>query len=60
MELTIEDERSDYALVNWARWDASPSAHFWRQLSRRSFWRYVAANLNANQAASMPIYHRLV
>ncbi len=51
-------ERSDYQIVNWARWDSSPLRHFWRQLSKRSFWRYVTANLDANRAASMPIYCR--
>jgi hypothetical protein len=51
--------KSDYAIVNWARWDSSPLRHFWRQLSKRSFWRYVTTNLDANHAASMPIYCRL-
>jgi hypothetical protein len=50
---------SDYALVNWARWDMSPLHHFWSQLSKASFWRYVTANLDANRAASMPIYCRM-
>jgi hypothetical protein len=48
-----------YAIVNWARWDVSPLRHFWHQLSKKSFWRYVTANLEANRAASMPIYCRL-
>jgi hypothetical protein len=52
-------ERFDYQIVNWARWDSSPLPHFWRQLSKRSFWRYVTANLDANHAASMPVYCRL-
>ena len=30
-----------------------------RQLSKRSFWRYVVANLDANDAAAMPVYCRL-
>jgi hypothetical protein len=55
----LEGERSDYAIVNWARWDESPLRHFWRQLAKRSFWRYVPPNLEANHAASMPIYCRL-
>jgi hypothetical protein len=55
----LEGEASDYALVNWARWDESPPRHFWRQLSKRSFWRYVRPNLEANRAAAMPIYYRL-
>jgi hypothetical protein len=55
----LDGEASDYALVNWARWDEHPLRHFWHQLSKRSFWRYVTANLDANRAASMPIYCRL-
>jgi hypothetical protein len=55
----VEGEKSDYALINWARWDVSPPRHFWHQLSKQSFWRYVLANLEANHAASMPIYYRL-
>jgi hypothetical protein len=55
----LEGEPSDYAIINWARWDASPLTHFWSQLSKRSFWKYVAANLNANRATAMPIYCRL-
>jgi hypothetical protein len=55
----LDGEKSDYAIINWARWDASPLQHFWHQLSRRSFWSYVTANLEANRAGSMPIYCRL-
>jgi hypothetical protein len=55
----LDGEKSDYAIVNWARWDVSPLQHFWHQLSKRSFWRYVTANLEANRAGSMPIYCRL-
>ena len=55
----VEGEKSDYAIINWARWDVSPPRHFWHQLSKQSFWRYVLANLEANRAGSMPIYYRL-
>jgi hypothetical protein len=55
----LEGVQSDYALVNWARWDVHPLRHFWQQLSKRSFWRYVPANLDANNAVSMPIYCQL-
>lgn len=57
--MPLEGEPSDYTIINWARWDSRPLPHFWRQLSRPSFWRYVTANLDANHAASMPIYCRL-
>jgi hypothetical protein len=55
----LEGERSDYTIINWARWDSRPLNHFWSQLSKKSFWKYVAANLEVNHAASMPIYCRL-
>ena len=52
-------ENDDYAIVNWARWDEHPLRHFWHQLAKRGFWRYVTANLETNHAGSMPIYCRL-
>lgn len=55
----LEGEPADYAIVNWARWNVSPLRHFWNQLSKRSFWKYVVRNLDANRAASQPIYCRL-
>jgi hypothetical protein len=55
----VSPAQSDYAIVNWARWDERPIQHFWRQLSKSSFWSYVTRNLDANRAGSMPIYCRL-
>jgi hypothetical protein len=55
----LEGERSDYAIVNWARWDVSPQRHFWHQLAKKSFWQYVNTNLVVNRAGSMPVYLRL-
>ena len=55
----LDGQRSDYAIVNWARWDGGPLPHFLRQLSKRTFWKYVVGNLEANRAASMPVYCRL-
>jgi hypothetical protein len=57
--IRLDHEPSDYAIVNWARWDVSPLRHFWQQLSKQSFRSYVTANLEANCAGSMPIYYRL-
>jgi hypothetical protein len=51
-------EKSDYAIVNWARWNVSPLRHVWHQLTKKSFWNYVTKNLEANHAAAMPIYYR--
>ena len=55
----LEGEPADYAIVNWARWDENPLLHFWHQLAKKSFWRYVTPNLEANHAVAMPIYCRL-
>ena len=55
----LEGESSDYAIINWARWDSPPLLHFANMLARPSFWSYVAHNLDVNHAASMPIYCRL-
>lgn len=57
--MPISSQPDDFTIVNWARWDVHPLRHFWHQLSKRSFWKYVTANLDANNAASMPIYCRL-
>lgn len=56
----LDGEPADYAIVNWAEWNVTPLRHFWHQLGKRSFWRYVAANLEANHAASMPVYCRMI
>jgi hypothetical protein len=57
--MPISGQPSDFTIVNWARWDVHPRRHFWHQLSKRSFWKYVTVNLDVNHAASMPIYYRL-
>jgi hypothetical protein len=55
----LDGESADYAVVNWARWDVNPVAHFAGMLSKPSFWRFVTANLDENDAVSMPVYCRL-
>jgi hypothetical protein len=57
--MPMDGEAAEYAIVNWASWNVNPMRHFWHQLAKRSFWRYVTANLDVNHAASMPIYCRL-
>jgi hypothetical protein len=56
--MPISHQANDFTIVNWARWDVHPLRHFWHQLSKRSFWKYVTVNLDANHAALMPIYCR--
>jgi hypothetical protein len=55
----LKGQRSDYVIVNWARRDGGALRHFFHQLSKRSYWRYVVGNLEANRAASMPVYCRM-
>jgi hypothetical protein len=55
----LAGENADYAIVNWARWEVNPITHFAGMLLKPSFWKYVTANLDANNAASMPVYCRL-
>ena len=50
---------SEYAIVNWASWDDTLVGHFARSLGKPSFWKYIKGNLDANHAASMPVYCRL-
>jgi hypothetical protein len=57
--MPITNEPGGFTIVNWARWDVHPLRHFWHQLAKRGFWKYVTANLDVNHAASMPIYCRL-
>jgi hypothetical protein len=57
--LMPDDQDTEFAVINWARWTTGAAQHFWSQLSKKSFWKYVTRNLEANHAASMPIYFRL-
>jgi hypothetical protein len=55
----MDDAQSDYAIVNFASWDDTLLGHFARSVGKPSFWKYIKANLDANMAASMPVYCRL-
>lgn len=50
---------SDYTCINHARWDISLPAFAVRQFGKRSFFRYVLANMHANGTAAMPVLYRL-
>src|SRR4030095_13247338 len=54
--MPVVGEPGDFTIVNWARWDVRPLRHFWHQLSKRGFWKYVTANLDADQAAPVPLH----
>ncbi len=55
----LEGERSDYLLINHARWDGSLSMFAARQLPKKTFRTYLLANLKANHLAAMPVLYRL-
>jgi hypothetical protein len=54
----LEGERSAYAFVNHARWDAAPGRVLWEQLTKPTFRRFVLANLEANRAGALPVLYR--
>ncbi len=55
----LEGERSDYVAINHARWDQSVPRFVSRQLLKRSFRTFVAANLAANRVGALPVLYRL-
>jgi hypothetical protein len=55
----LTGERSDYVLINHARWDGSLPVFAARQLPKKTFRSYMLANLKANHVAAMPVLYRL-
>jgi hypothetical protein len=55
----LAGERSDYVLINHARWDGSLPAFLARQLPKKTFRSYLLANLKANHVAALPGLYRL-
>jgi hypothetical protein len=50
---------SEYAFVNYARWDMSLAEFAFKQYSRKSFRSYVRGNIAANGMTATPIlYHK--
>jgi hypothetical protein len=54
----LEDQASDYVVINHARWD-SLLGFAARQFRKKSFRTYVVANLDAHNVGAMPILYRL-
>jgi hypothetical protein len=54
----LEDQASDYVVINHARWD-SLLGFAVRQFRKKSFRTYVVANLDAHNVGAMPILYRL-
>jgi hypothetical protein len=55
----LEDEKSDYVIINHARWDGSLLGFVARQFAKKSFRTYMVANLDANDVGAMPVLYRL-
>jgi len=55
----LEDQPSDYVVINHARLGGNPLGFAARQFSRKSFRSYVVANLQAHNVGAMLILYRL-
>jgi hypothetical protein len=55
----LDGERSDYVVINHARWDGNLVGFVARQLSKKSFRTFVLANLEAHNVGAMPVLYRL-
>jgi len=55
----LEGEKSDYVMINHARWDQSLLRFMVRQLPKKTFRSYMLANLTAHKLAAMPVLYRL-
>ncbi len=55
----LEGEKSDYVLINHARWDRSLPLFVARQLPKKTFRSYMLANLTAHHVAAMPVLYHL-
>jgi hypothetical protein len=55
----LEDQPSDYVVINHARWDGGLLGFAARQFTKKSFRTYMVANLDAHNVGAMPILYRL-
>jgi hypothetical protein len=55
----LEDQPSDYVVINHARWDGNLLSFMARQFTKKSFRGYMVANLDAHNVGAMPILYRL-
>jgi hypothetical protein len=55
----LEDQPSDYVVINHARWDSNLLGFAARQFTKKSFRTYMTANLDAHNVGAMPILYRL-
>ncbi len=55
----LKGEKSDYVLINHARWDHNLALFMARQLPKKTFRSYMLANLTAHHVAATPVLYRL-
>ena len=55
----VEGEKSDYVMINHARWDGSLALFVARHLPKKTFRSYMLANQAAHRLAAMPVLYRL-
>jgi hypothetical protein len=58
LTISLEDQPSDYVVINHARWDGLLGFAA-RQFTKKSFRTYMVANLDAHNVGAMPILYRL-
>jgi hypothetical protein len=54
VQAPLEDEASNFIIINHARWDGSLVSVLARQLAKKSFRSYVLGNLDVNQVGACP------
>ena len=55
----VEGEKSDYVMINHARWDGSLALFLARHLPKKTFRSYLLANQAAHHLAATPVLYRL-
>lgn len=56
----VKSEASDYAALNYARFNGSLPGFLAKQMSKKSFRNYLLANLDAHHVGAMPILYQRV
>lgn len=55
----LDPESADYVAINNARWNMSLPRLVFKQVSKKSFWNYVQANLDAHKIGAWPVFYKL-
>jgi hypothetical protein len=55
----LEDQASDYAAIDHARFDMGLFRFVWRHVMRESYWRWIRPFLEENHVEATPVVYRL-